>query len=48
MAGADETRFEREQINVCDRRLTHAGRLNLQHSAIGKETTNFRHNCRAF
>ncbi len=39
MAG-QERAFEREQMNVCDRRLTSCrARLNLKHSTIGKETT---------
>ena len=47
MARADETGFEREQMNIRYRRLTHARRLHLQHAAIGKETADFRHHRRA-
>ncbi|MNV73839.1 hypothetical protein D3C71_1670100 [compost metagenome] len=37
-AGPDETRLEREQVNIGDRRLAHGWRLNFQHATIGEET----------
>ena len=45
VAWANKTGFKRDQMNIRDRRLTHARRFHLQDAAVGKETADLRHNC---
>ncbi|CCK03975.1 hypothetical protein BN129_2722 [Cronobacter sakazakii 701] len=48
MAGTDETRGKREQVDIGYRRLAHAGGFHLQYAAVREKTADLRHDGGAF